>query len=252
MLSATVALLWAAVGPLSPAVGNTDECLANDAWSGCIASIEDSDAVLRGDTSSRVDPRDSASGSDSGSTAPSAPPACDDCDPWMAPRDGYEVVVVTISDIARFRPTPALQRGEPGGWAVIGLPANIYADARTQVVPGTLLGEPAEVRFTPTGFHWDYGDGSSAASASPGATWAVLGLREFDATPTSHVFTQRGDYTIRLDVTYRAEYRLGSGGFVPIPGTLALPANDIRVSARSAGTVLVDRTCTRAPTGPGC
>ena len=248
-------LLALSIVAFAAAPTSSPGCTDGSMWSGCTtAQLEDTDAVLRGDRGApdggESNSRDHGSGSPGRSTT--SPPACADCDPWLAPRDDYEVVMVRMSDIARFRPAAAQQRMEPDGWAVNGLPANIYADAHAQIVPGTLLGGPAEVRFTPTAYHWDYGDGSTAASVSPGATWAALGLREFDSAPTSHVFARRGDYTVRLGVVYRAEYRLGGGDFVPIPGTLALPANDIRVNARSAGTVLVDRACSRAPSGPGC
>ncbi len=141
---------------------------------------------------------------------------------------------------------------EPDGWVVVGLPANIYSIAGAEIVPGELLGQSADVRFTPVAWHWDYGDGTAATIATPGGTWRSLGLREFDATPTSHVYRAPGDYTIRLSIRYRAEYRISGGGFVPIAGTLVLPANELYITAGGAKTVLVDRDCTVAPRGPGC
>ena len=141
---------------------------------------------------------------------------------------------------------------EPDGWVVVGLPANIYAIVDPQVVPGVLLGAPADVRFTPVGYRWDYGDGSSAVLGTKGGTWAALGLREFDATETSHIYEAAGSYTIRLSIVYRAEYRISGGPFIPIAGTITLPANELYITAGGAKTVLVDRDCTRAPAGPGC
>ena len=45
----------------------------------------------------------------------------------------------------------------------------------------------------------------------------------------------------------------GPGGpFVPIAGTITLPANELHITASGAKTVLVDRDCTVAPRGPGC
>jgi len=169
-----------------------------------------------------------------------------------APRDDYDVVVITLADIARFHPRPGIQRMEPDGWVVVGLPANIYSVVGTQIVPGELLDEPADVRFTPIAWHWDYGDGTTATRGTRGATWAAQGLREFDATPTSHVYRQAGSYTIRLSITFRAEYRFAGSPFVPIAGTITLPANELHISAGGAKTVLVDRDCTVAPRGPGC
>jgi hypothetical protein len=162
------------------------------------------------------------------------------------------VVVVTLADIARFRPAPGIQRMEPDGWVVVGLPANIYSIVDTQIVAGELLGQSADVRFTPVAWQWNYGDGAAATLPTRGGTWAALGLREFDATPTSHIYQRAGSYTIRLSIVYRAEYRIAGGPFTPIAGTITLPANELHITASGAKTVLVERDCTVAPRGPGC
>jgi len=112
---------------------------------------------------------------------------------------------------------------EPDGWVVPGLDANFYSVVGQQLVPGTLLGQPATVQFTPIGWHWNYGDGSAVVRGTKGATWAAQGLHEFDRTATSHVYQAEGEYVIRLTIDFRAAYRFGSGGFVPIAGTITCP-----------------------------
>ena len=159
---------------------------------------------------------------------------------------------VTLSDIATFRPRPGVDHMQPDGWTVVGLDTNFYAEAGPQVIPGTLLGRPADVRFTAVAFHWDYGDGTIAARSTPGATWDQLHVAEFDPTPTSHVYGAEGDYVIHLRIDYRAEYRFDGSGFVPISGTIALAANDLRITVGDAKTVLVNRDCAADPAGPGC
>jgi len=159
---------------------------------------------------------------------------------------------VTLRDLAAFRPAPGTQKMEPNGWVVPGLDANFYAIVDQQLVPGTLLGQPATVRFTPIAYHWNYGDGSAAVRATKGGTWAQLGVADFDPTPTSHVYAAEGEYVIRLSIDFRAEYRFGSGAFRSVVGTINLPANDLRVTVTGAKTVLVDRDCVADPAGPGC
>lgn len=159
---------------------------------------------------------------------------------------------VTLRDIASFRPSPGVQLMEPNGWVVPGLDANFYSVVDQQLVNGTLLGQPATVRFTPVGWHWNYGDGSAVVRATKGATWAAQGLQDFDRTPTSHVYETEGEYVIRLTIDFRAEYRLGGAGFIPIAGTINLPANDLRVTVTGAKTVLVEHDCVANPSGPGC
>lgn len=245
-------------------------CHSSGTWVQTCGTIDGDSAVLEGSTgsgpggssssggghtSARPGSGDGSAGHGGGAGA-SAP----DGSSIHGTRDDYDVIpppgthtpAVTLSDIARFTPTPGIQRMEPSGWVVVGLPANIYAVAEAQVVSGSLLGGPAEVRFTPIGFRWDYGDSSSATFAAAGGTWAAQGLREFDTTPTSHVYRSPGEYTIRLTIGYRAEYRIGGGPFVPIAGSVPLRANELHVTAGSAKTVLVGRACDRAPRGPGC
>lgn len=162
---------------------------------------------------------------------------------------------VTIRDVATFRPELAALSSEPDGWAVRGLAANFLAAGGSSTRSGTLLGAAAEVRFTPVAWRFDYGDESAPrTTATPGATWQALGLDEFDETATSHVYETSGSFTVSLLVDYAAEYRVGgSGPFVPIPGTLAIPSPSIQmVVADSATTALVGRDCVENPRGPGC
>ena len=168
------------------------------------------------------------------------PPAGDPADP------------ITLADIASFRPAPGVNRMEPDGWVVVGLDANIYSTGGIQVVEGTLLGQPAAVRFTPVRWHWDYGDGTSATRATPGGTWQAQGLPEFSPTATSHIYTSTGTYYIDLDIDFAPEYRFAGGTWARVPGIITLPANRLVITSGDAKTVLVERECTLNPAGPGC
>ena len=159
---------------------------------------------------------------------------------------------VTVNDIATFRPIPGRQQMEPDGWTVAGLDTNFYAITDPHIVNGTLLGRPADVRFTPVAYHWTYGDGAGATKPTKGGTWAALGIAEFDPTPTSHVYERLGDYTITLFITFAAEYRFAGGAWRPVVGTITLPANDLYQRVGTAQTVLVEHDCVQNPGGPGC
>ena len=108
---------------------------------------------------------------------------------------------VTLSDVAAFRPDVGSNAMQPNGWAVVGLDTNFLSRGGADVVSGTLLGGPAEVRFTPVAWNWSYGDGASRRATTAGGLWGELGIPEFDATPTSHVYAAKGTYTITLTVT---------------------------------------------------
>lgn len=200
----------------------------------------------------------SGGGASGGSSVP--PPPCEEVFPGLCYGEGQGkpadpapgLPLVTLSDLAVFRPQAAVQYMQPDGWMVVGLSTNFVAVIDRHVVRGTLLDLPADVRFTPVAYRWRYGDGTSARLGSRGASWATLGLREFDPTPTSHVYRASGTYVIELDVEYTAEYRFAGGSWTPLSGVIVLPANDLVATAGGAVTVLVDRDCARAPAGPGC
>jgi hypothetical protein len=160
--------------------------------------------------------------------------------------------VVTTREIAHLVPAVGTQGMEPQGWMLVGLPTNFYAEVSPAVVSTTLLGNAAEVRFTPTSFVWDHGDGTTITSASGGATWAALGLAEFSETSTSHVYRRPGEYVISLTVQYSAEYRIGEGSWRQLPGTVPSVSPPISASAKTAETMLVADDCRRPRPSPGC
>ena len=141
---------------------------------------------------------------------------------------------------------------EPDGWMIVGLDTNFYSIAGVQIHDGTLLGQPAAVRFTPVQWRWAYGDGASAKYGTPGSAWASHGILEFDPTPTSHVYATRGTYTITLTIDFRAEYQFAGQSWTRISGLLAVPANELVATVGDAKTVLVERDCAQNPGGPGC
>ncbi|MCC6855990.1 MAG: hypothetical protein IT189_08010, partial [Microbacteriaceae bacterium] len=89
----------------------------------------------------------------SGDPAASAPP--DKCLGRVIVKEGEcaptipTPTTVTLSDVAAFRPDVGTNAMQPNGWAVVGLDTNFLSRGGADVVAGTLLGGPAEVRFTP-------------------------------------------------------------------------------------------------------
>jgi hypothetical protein len=243
-------------GECSPQVHQTTGCIT--------AGIGDDDVTLGIDLNepgSSPRPGEAPDRGDASSPVPegtvcAAPTPTGPCQGFGAGRDPFTItspaLPVTLSDIANFRPSANVAGMEPNGWMIVGLDTNFFADSNRQVVDGVLLGQPASVRFTPVAWRWSYGDGTSASLSTPGASWAASGVAEFSATSGSHIYRSRGTYVIDLSVLYAAEYRFGAGGWIPISGTLALPANRLTATAGDATTVLVERECTVNPRGPGC
>ncbi|MEN9752236.1 MAG: hypothetical protein RLZZ600_1283 [Actinomycetota bacterium] len=180
--------------------------------------------------------------------------------PWYCPPPASTRVTpaipatpaVTLSDLASFVPrTPGLET-EPAGWAIVSLPANMIANEPTHDVSGRLLGTNATVRFTPFAYTWTFGDGQSATTTTPGATWSALGLPAFSPTATSHIYTSTGVFTVRVVVSLRASYRLAGGSWTAVAGTLQRTTSAIVRVSRGSRPVLVTGDCLLNQRAVGC
>lgn len=158
---------------------------------------------------------------------------------------------VTLADLESFRPVAPALTGEPAGFGVVGMPTNFVAAASEQAIPGVLLGYPVTVRFTPTAFVFSYGDGTSARSATGGATWAQVGAAQFSPTDTTHVYRERGIYSASVAVEFAASVDFGTG-WIPVDGVVTASSGAYPVEVVEVRTALVDRTCEEDPQGPGC
>jgi hypothetical protein len=180
--------------------------------------------------------------------------------PQVIVRDAFGVICISCAetltvytrDLVNFQALPPTRGMEPSGWLVVGLPTNFYASAAAHTESGILLGEPAEVRFTPAAYHWDYGDGSTGHSSTGGGTWAALNLPEFSSTETSHVFHGTGRHAINSAVEYTAEYRYAGAAWLAVLGSVFVPADELIAVGGRSRTVLVAHNCLERPNGPGC
>jgi hypothetical protein len=131
------------------------------------------------------------------------------------------------------------------------MPANLVAAASVQTISGTLLDWDVRVRFTPVAFEFDHGDGTTAVHSTGGATWERLGQAQLTPTATSHVYRDRGTFTVNVTVRYAAAVDFGTG-WRPVPGHVTATSGGYVVRVLEARTALVDRTCAEDPDGPGC
>jgi hypothetical protein len=167
-------------------------------------------------------------------------------------RGPWEIIYVTLEDVARFRPSAGIAKMEPNGWAIRGVPANFWIETTAQILEGELLDMPASVRFTPVRYRWEYGDGERIVRSAPGASWADLGVDEFGETPASHAFAKSGVFVVQPSVDFTVEYQFGPGEWIPVNGVVRAQAGPLTVVVTGAATVLVANDCVTAPRGPGC
>ena len=189
-----------------------------------------------------------------GESAPAPPAPVEECGSELC-RPLYSVVTlpdVTAADLRSFVPAVPSVTGEPLGLGVVGMPTNLVAAASVQLQSGPLLGYDVTVRFTPTAYRFEHGDGTSRTSTTGGASWARLGLPDYTATPTSHVYGASGSFRAAVRVIYTAAVDFGTGSWRPVTGNVTSGAGAYDVRVVEVRTGLVQRTCAEDPTGPGC
>ena len=148
------------------------------------------------------------------------------------------------SDLESFRPGFPAIVVEPGGWSIPRLPTNIFAAVGETIETGELLGWPIQVRFTPSRYQWNYGDGLSVTHSGAGNSW---GAAQFSPTTTSHTYSRPGVYRVSLEVGFHVAYRFDDGGFMEIPGMVWRSAEQRNLQVLTVTSLLVESGCsTRA------
>ena len=96
-------------------------------------------------------------------------PIVGEADPAPEPVAADPVRAITMADIARFMPLVGELVVEPDGWGVVGTPTNFYATAETHTMDGELFDTAIQVRWTPSSYRFDYGDGTVEETEAAGS-----------------------------------------------------------------------------------
>lgn len=99
-----------------------------------------------------------------------------------------------------------------GDWALVNMDFIVYTDTATQNLGTTILGVPVTFELTPTHWTWDFGDGTTMPSSSPGAAYPNHTL--------SHVYSSAHDgVTVSLTTLWSGEFQIGGAGdWYPVDG----------------------------------
>ena len=154
-----------------------------------------------------------------------------------AGQPGTVTPVLTAEQFRRL-PLPAgVVHIQPGnGRTLVNVPTNVYVDARTVVLPTTVLGRAVQVRASPVTYSWAFGDGHGLRTADRGAPYPDLRL--------THIYVQPATVKVSLTTTYRGEYSVEGGAWLPVDGTATV------TSAPQALTVVATRAELVADTLP--
>lgn len=159
----------------------------------------------------------------------------------LAPEEaGQQRIVITPAMVRReFErldwPASELQLQPPDGQTLINFDTNFFTDNTTPTTRTvTLLGQQVEIEATPSEYTWDFGDGASQTTSSPGAAYPDLDV--------THEYASEGRVSPSVATTYQGRYRINGGGWQQIPGTLTLQGEPEALRVRSASPRLVGTT----------
>ncbi|MFM6971095.1 MAG: hypothetical protein ACKOWH_00695 [Rhodoluna sp.] len=161
-----------------------------------------------------------------------------------------KAVKKAVKSFAKFRPNAVLAGVSTDGVLAIGQSVTFDSSSVEHFKYAPLLTLNAQVRFTPIGVAWSYGDGESG-----------------EGKYTDHAFYSAGTKQVQLTVIYAVSYRAkGTGRWISEPGQVKV-SDSLTVTVASGSsskpkptpsatpiqkTLLVGSTCTLKPSSFGC
>ena len=114
---------------------------------------------------------------------------------------------------------------QPADRTLVNLDTIFWTDPQPVDLQLTILGQAVDVVAAPTQYHWVFGDGASMTTSSPGAPYPDKSVTH--RYPDAHVIVEP-----HVEVVYGARFRVGSGSWQDIDGTVTTvgPATPLRVA----------------------
>ena len=136
-------------------------------------------------------------------------------------------------------PEAPLEIQPPGGETLVNFDTILHTQAEPFQETVQLLGRQITFDITPATFTWTLGNGETMTTTDPGQPWTP-------GTPmdayVSHRYTQAGPVTLQLTTTWTARWRLGTGPWRDVNGTVTMtsPAQDLQVRTAQPQLVSYD------------
>ena len=128
-------------------------------------------------------------------------------------------------------PAAQLEVQPPNGRTLVNFATNFYTEREEFTRRVQLLGQRVQLRITPAQFTWHFDDGESTTTTSPGAPYPKLEI--------THDYLRKGGVSPRVDTTYTAVFRVGGGGWQPVPGSVTIPGEAVDLEIVEASPLLV-------------
>ncbi len=149
--------------------------------------------------------------------------------------DPAEPRVTSGSVAAAFRRVPIpparLIVQPPNGRTLVNFATNFYTEREEFTRNVRLLGRRVQLRITPAQFTWHFDDGKTVTTSTPGAPYPKLEI--------THDYLEKGGVSPRVDTTYTAVFRVGRGGWQPVPGSVTITGEPVALEIVEASPLLV-------------
>ena len=173
--------------------------------------------------------------------------------PPVAPTVGLLAEAPIVISLVEFESQPIIAAGvfsQPDHFGVRNAHSNLFAVAREQEFTFVFQDAQIRLRAWPVSYEWSYGDGSTLVTTDAGSALPGDG---FDVeTPTSHVFTETGDYPVGLDTLFAGDYSVDGGEWLPVAGLARVASEPHVMSIWRSERHSVAETCLENPAGIGC
>jgi hypothetical protein len=122
---------------------------------------------------------------------------------------------------------------QPAGRTLVNLDTIIYTDqSKVSTVTVPLLGFPVVVEATPMSYTWNFGDGATLTTTSPG--------KPYPSKEITHKYMKRGSANVTVTTNYAARFNVAGTGWQYVDGTVPITGPATALLIREAVPVLVD------------
>ncbi|WP_157631049.1 PKD domain-containing protein [Kribbella catacumbae] len=122
---------------------------------------------------------------------------------------------------------------QPAGRTLVNLDTIVYTDqSKVSTVTVELLGFPVVVEATPMSYTWNFGDGASVTTSTPG--------QPYPAKDITHKYMKKGRVGLTLTTHYAARFNVAGTGWQYVDGLVPITGPATALQVREAVPVLVE------------
>lgn len=159
-------------------------------------------------------------------------------------------IVITLEEFQKQPVLAATIVSQPSNFGLRNAHSNVYAQAQEQEFTFEFQDAEIVLKARPVSYQWNYGDGTSATTTTPGGP--VDGAAFDTETPTSHQYTRTGDFQLILTTYFAGDYSVDGGPFQPVAGEAAVVSEPHLMSIWRTEGHNVSENCIENPQGIGC